>query len=124
MIHLVGEVPRLSLASFKKEQGAEEIKTKIIIANSAFSRLQSYLWCRRTKGKVYQAVVHSNLPFGCETWSVRLHSTHERRDCEPTMELRCRLRLSCIPAQLVQRRLRWFAHAMRHPDGELFRDLI
>ncbi len=45
-------------------QGTEEIRSRIYLARSAFSRLQSRLWSRheitlRTKGRVYQAVVRS-----------------------------------------------------------------
>ncbi len=42
-------------------QGTEEIRSRINLARSAFSRLQSCFWSRReislrTKGRVYQAV--------------------------------------------------------------------
>ncbi len=47
-----------------------------------------------------------------------------RRHCVPSMELRCRLCLASIPALLVQRRLRWFGHVARRPDGELIKDLL
>ncbi len=40
------------------------------------------------------------------------------------MELRRRLCLTSIPALLVQRRLRWFGHAARRPEGELIKDLL
>ncbi len=51
------------------EQGTEEIRSRINLARSAFSRLQSCLWSwreisLRTKGRVYQAVVRSILPYG------------------------------------------------------------
>ncbi len=39
-------------------------------------------------------------------------------------ELLHRLRLTSIPVELVQRRLRWFGHAARHPDGELIKHLL
>ncbi len=45
-----------------------------------------------------------------------------RRDCVPSVELRRRLCLTSIAALLVQRRLRWFGHATRRPDGELNKD--
>ncbi len=53
-------------------KGTEEIRSKINLARSARSRLQSCLWSRReislrTKGRVYQAVVRSILLYGCET---------------------------------------------------------
>ncbi len=38
-----------------------------------------------------------------------------RRDCAPSVELLRRFRLTCIPALLVQRRLRWFGHSARRP---------
>ncbi len=45
---------------------------------------------------------------------------HVRRwDYVPTAELRHRLRHTSIPAQLAQRRPRWFGHAARRPEGEL-----
>ncbi len=58
-------------------QGTEEIRSRINLARSAFSRLQCCLWSRReislrTKGSVNQAVVRSILLYGCETWPVRV----------------------------------------------------
>ncbi len=58
-------------------QGTEETRSRINLARSAFSRLQSCLWSRReislrTKGTVYQVVVRSILLYGCETWPVRV----------------------------------------------------
>ncbi len=47
-----------------------------------------------------------------------------RRDCVPSVELRRRLCLASIPTLLVQRRLRWFGHAARRPEGELIKDLL
>ncbi len=47
-----------------------------------------------------------------------------RRDCVPSLELRRRLCRTSIPALLVQRRLRWFGHATRCPEGELIKDLL
>ncbi len=87
-----------------------------------------------------QAVVCSILPYGCETWHVRVakervsevfenDSIHcilhlKRRDCVPSVKLRCRLCLTSMPALLVQRRLRWIGHAARHPEGEMIKDLL
>ncbi len=94
----------------------------------------------RTKGRVYQAVVRSILLYDCETWPVRvadermlevfdndsirriLHA--RRRDCVPSVKLRRRLGLTSIPVLLVQRRLRWFGHGVRRPEGELIKDLL
>ncbi len=58
-------------------QGTGEISSRINLARSAFSRLQSCLWSRRkislrTKGRVYQTVVRSILLYGCGTWPVRV----------------------------------------------------
>ncbi len=58
-------------------QGTEEIRSRINLARSAFSRLQSSLLSRReislrTKGRVYQAGVRSILLYGCERWPVRV----------------------------------------------------
>ncbi len=112
---------------------------------SAFSRLQSCLCSRReislrTKGRVYQAVVCSIVLYGCETWPVRVADERvlevfendsirrilhvRRRDCVPSVELRRHLHLTSIPALLVQRRLRWFGHTARRPEGELIKDLL
>ncbi len=41
-----------------------------------------------------------------------------------TAELRCRLRFTSIPAQLVYKWLRWFGNAARRPNGELIKDLL
>ncbi len=78
--------------------------------------------------------------YGCEIWAIRvakermltvfdnktirriLHA--RRRDCVPKVELWCRLCLSSISAQLIQRRLRWLGHAARRPNNELIRDLV
>ncbi len=61
----------------ENSQGTEEIRSRINLARSVFSRLQSCLWSRRdillrTKSRVYQAVVRSILPYGGETWPVRV----------------------------------------------------
>ncbi len=126
-------------------QGTGEIKSRINFARSAFSRLQSCLWSRReislrTKGRVYQAVVRSIFLYGCETWPVRVADERmlevfdndsircilhvRRRDCVLSVEQRRRLSLTSLPALLVQRRLRWFGHATRRPEGELIKDLL
>ncbi len=56
--------------------------------------------------------------------SIRRILRERRRDCVPSVELRRRLSLTSIPALLVQRRLPWFGHAARRPEGELFKDLL
>ncbi len=56
--------------------------------------------------------------------SIRRILRVRRRDCVPSVELRHRLCLTRIPALLVQRRLRWFGHAARRPEGELIKDLF
>ncbi len=126
-------------------QGTEEIRSRINLARSAFSRPQSCLWSRReislsTKGRVYQAVVRSILLYGCETWPVRVADERmlevfdndsirrilrvRRTDCVPSVKLRRRLCLTRIPALLVQRRLHWFGHAARRPEVELNKDFL
>ncbi len=64
-----------------------------------------------TKRMVHQAVVRPILLYGRETWPVHKanDSTYRTlqvkcRGCAPTAEMRRRLRLTNIPAQLVQRR--------------------
>ncbi len=52
------------------EQGTEEVRSRIHLARSAFSRLQSGLWSQREiplrrKGRVYQTEVRSILLYGC-----------------------------------------------------------
>ncbi len=111
----------------------------------SLSRLQSCLWSRReillrTKDRIYQTVVRSILLCGCEAWPVRVADQRmlvvfendsirrilhvRRRDCVPKAALQLRLRLASIRVQLVQRRLCWFGHAARCPEGELIRDLL
>ncbi len=84
--------------------------------------------------------MRSILLYGCETWPVQvadkrilvvfdndsiLRILHvRRRDCVSSVELRRRLCLTSTPALLVQRRLRWFGHATRRPEGELIKDLL
>ncbi len=73
----VGKFNYLGAMFVANGQGTEEIRSRINLARSAFSRLQSCLWSRReislrTKGRVYQAVVRSILLYGCETWPVRV----------------------------------------------------
>ncbi len=41
------------------------------------------------------------------------------RDSVPSVKLWRRLRLTCIPTLLVQRKLHWLGHAVKRPDGEL-----
>ncbi len=80
------------------------------------------------------------LLYGCETWPVRVDDKimlavfdnnsirnilHVRGgDCVPSVELRRRLHLTSMPAQLVQRRLRWFGHTVRRPVCELIKDIF
>ncbi len=120
-------------------QGTEEIRNRIDLAHSAFSRLQLCFWSRR-KGRVYQAEVRSILLYGCETWPARVADERmlevfdndsinhiiciRRRDCVPSVELRHRLCITSILVLLVQRRLRWFCHAARRPEGELIKDFF
>ncbi len=76
----------------------------------------------RTKDRVYQAVVRSILlDFVGGLNSNRRILRVRRRGCVPSMELRRRLCLTSIPALLMQRRLRWFGHAARRPEGELIK---
>ncbi len=84
-------------------------------------------------------MVRSILLYGCETWPARVANEGllvfdndsirqilcvRSRDCVSSVELRRRLFLTSIPALLVQRRLRWFGHAARRPDGELIKDIL
>ncbi len=140
----IGKFKSLGMTFVANGQNTEEIRSRIVIARSAFSCLQSCIWSRReislrTKGRVYQAVMRSILLYGCETWHVRVadermlevfdnDSIHRilrvrRINCVPSLELCRRLCLTSIPALLVQRRLRCFGHAARRPEGELIKDL-
>ncbi len=56
--------------------------------------------------------------------SIRRILRVRRRDCVPSVELHRRLSLTSIPALLVQRRLRWFGHAIRRAESELINDLL
>ncbi len=47
-----------------------------------------------------------------------------RRDHVPCAILRQRIQLPTLPALLMQRRLRWFDHAVRRAPGEFMRELI
>ena len=47
-----------------------------------------------------------------------------RIDRVPTTILHRRLNLRLLPPVLLQRRLRWFGYAARHPKGELIRDVL
>ncbi len=125
--------------------GPQKIRSRINLARSAFSRLQSCLWSRREislrkKGRVYLAVVRSILLCGCEPWPVRVADERmlevydndsirrilhlRRRGCVPSVELQRYLCLTSMSALLVQRRLRWFGHAAKGPEGELIKDLL
>ncbi len=62
-------------------QNTEDIRSKINLARSAFSHLQSSYWSRRevslrTKGRVYQIVVRLIRPYSRKAWPVRV--AHER----------------------------------------------
>ncbi len=56
--------------------------------------------------------------------SIRRILRVRHRDCVPSVELRRRIRLTAIPALLVQRRLPWSGHAARRPAGELIKDRL
>ncbi len=97
----------LGLMFVPNYQGTEESRSRINLTHSTASRPQSCLWSRReisfrTKGRVYQVVVCSILPYGCEMWWVRVvdenmlavfdydnisYILHVRRiDCIPSVE--------------------------------------
>ncbi len=56
--------------------------------------------------------------------SIRLILHLRRRHRVPSTGLRRHLRLSSFQAQLVERMLHWFGHALRRPDSELINDLL
>ncbi len=84
--------------------------------------------------------MRSILLYGCDAWTVRVPQERmfevfdndsirrilrvRRKDCVPSVELRRRLCLTNIPAQLVERRLRWFGHVTIRPEGGLIKDLL
>ncbi len=83
-----------------------------------------------TKDRVFQAVLRSILHNGGKMWPVFENDGFHRilhvrrRDCAPTVERRRHLSLTSTLALLVQRRLRWFGHVARRPEGELIKDLL
>ncbi len=112
----------------------QEIESRINSARLAFNRLHTALWSRqeisrKTKSRVYTAVVRTILLHGCETWPLRVEDRKRlevfdndclrriegcnRRDRVPCAVLRQRLQLPTFPALLLQHRLRWFGHAAR-----------
>ena len=123
-------------------QGAAEVERRIGAARSAFVRLKRSLWGRReistaTKGHIYQAIVRTILISGCETWPLRAVDLRKLEVFDNyclRYILRCHqidrvstttcLNLRPLPPVLLQRRLRWFGHAARRPEGELIRDVL
>ncbi len=114
-------------------QRTVEIRNMINLTRSAFSRPQSCPWSQReislrTKDRVYQAVVRSILLDGCETWPVRV--ADERmlevfdNGSSTMVELQRRLVLTYIPAELIQRGLRWFGRVARRPNGAQIRGFL
>ncbi len=111
----VGKFKYLGSMFVTNGQGTEEIRSRINLARSAFSRLQSCLWSQRQislrkNSRVYR--VCSILLYGCETWPVRAADESirrilrvRRRDCVPSVELRRRLYLTNILALFVKRKL-------------------
>ncbi len=100
-------------------QGTEEIRNRITLARSAFSRLTclcSSLCPVRVAGERMLEVFDND--------SIRRILRVRRRDCVPSVELCHRLCLTSIPALLVQGRLRWFGQAARRPECELIKDLL
>ena len=47
-----------------------------------------------------------------------------RSDREPLVRIRQRLKIGPLRQVLQQRRLRWFGHAARRPEGELIKDVL
>ncbi len=111
----------------------------------AFNRLHMTLWSRqeisrKTKSRVYTAVVRTILLYGCETWPLRVEDRKRLEvidnDCVGRIEnvtaaigfhaqlSAKRLQLPTLPALLWQRRFRWFGHAARRAPGEFMRELI
>ncbi len=78
-------VPLEKIAAFKylgasfpaTGQAVQEIESRINSAWMAFNRLRTPLWSRReisrkTKSRVYTAVVRTILVYDCETWPLRV----------------------------------------------------
>ncbi len=68
----------------------------------------------------YRSVKKAGCARRSRNGNVASTSSRRKDDCVPTAELGRQLRLTPKPAQLVQRRLRWFGHAASLPGGGLF----
>ncbi len=82
------------------------------------------LWCTRFCPMVARRVVDERVLSVFDNDCISHILNVGRRDCGPSVELRCHLCLTGMPALLMQKRLLRFGHAARRPGGELITDLL
>ena len=117
-----------------------EIQRRIGLASSAFGRLSKRMFGKQnltihTKIAVYDAVVISNILYGCETWvphrrHIRLLESFHIRCLQLILglrwwhkvthsEIRSRAGIPSIESMLLHRQLHWLGHVIRMPDSRL-----
>jgi hypothetical protein len=127
-------------------QAKDEVKARIDNARKAFLQLKNALWRRteislRTKVRVYQAAIRPVLLYGCETWPLRKEDIRRLevfdhwclriilkigwrdRLSNQTVRQRC-CGITQLSVHLQQRRLQWFGHILRKPEGELVKKVL
>lgn len=123
----------------------EEIRARIEIARSAFTRMRSVLCCRSLnltiRLKVLRCYVWSSLLYGCETWTLKV-SMMNRLEAFEMWCYRRILRISWIDhvtnksvlrrlhagrkllATVKRRKLEYFGHMLRGPKYELLQTIM
>ncbi len=76
-VRIPGEQNQAVLPDGETLKGTEEVRSKIDLLCSSFSRLQSCLCSQREisfrpKGRVYQTVGRTFVLYDCETWPIRV----------------------------------------------------
>lgn len=123
----------------------KEIANRISKASTSFGRLTERVWKQRglklqTKIKVYNAVVLSNLLYGCETWTCyrrhiqeldKFHMRHLRsilgikwQDKVTNTAVLERSQCTGVEALLISSQLRWAGHVMRMEDSRIPKQLL
>ena len=114
---------------------------RIVHASSAFRRLRESVWRRgdvsqRLKMRLFKALIVPIAIYGAETWTLKAEDSRRLEVFEMRclrairgVTLRDRLRNDDIREQLGamptitkvirERRLRWFGHVMRRPEGSI-----
>ena len=123
---------------------AADVKRRIALASTAFGRLLPTIWSKRSiskslKVRLYKALILPIAMYASETWTLKARDSRKlesfemrclrtilgvsRRDRIPNVRIREELEMNKIITECIkEKRLRWFGHIARRPNGNYVAD--